>query len=441
MNRHVLLLSLAYLLGQSVAHADVTAIPEPTPAEQRIALARAALLKNSQRYDAHAQLAMALAQRARESADTVYYTQAENALAQSFKLSPGNLEARRVAIWVMLGKHEYAAALQAAQALNTLMPDDVQTYGYLTDAHIELGQYAEAERAAQWMLDLRPGNIPGLTRAAYLRELFGDIPGSLELMGQAYQRTPPSEREDRAWLLTHMAHLQLLDKQPQRADDLLVQAMQQFPGYHYALAQLAKVRQAQGRHAEALVLLRQHVSVAPHPENFFYLAEALAQRGLKQEANQVFGQFETAARTESQSWDNANRELIAYYADYAKRPADALKLAEAEMTRRQDVYTLDAYAWALYRSGKFKQAQKIIDRALAVGVLDPKLHYHAGRIALKNGGLKNGALKNGGLKNSAVKHEARVGARQQRGMTPEAGLSVPVGAALQRVAIDTRHTF
>ena len=29
-------------------------------------------------------------------------------------------------------------------------------YGLLTDAHVELGNYAEAEKACQWMLDLRP---------------------------------------------------------------------------------------------------------------------------------------------------------------------------------------------------------------------------------------------------------------------------------------------
>jgi len=42
-------------------------------------------------------------------------------------------------------------------------------------ALIARGRYDDAERSAQWMLDLRPGNIPALTRAAYLRELFGDI--------------------------------------------------------------------------------------------------------------------------------------------------------------------------------------------------------------------------------------------------------------------------
>lgn len=377
-------ISLAFVAMLSAAHADAP-LPTPSPAEQRIALAKRAIEKHPQGHAAHAQLAMALAQRARETADTAYYDQATAAIAQSLKLAPGNLEARRAEIWVMLGQHEFAKALAAAQALNKLIPDDVQVYGYLADAHVELGNYDEAERAVQWMLDLRPGNIPGLSRAAYLRELFGDIEGSLDLMAQAYQRTPPGEREDRAWFLTQMAHLKLLDNRPADADALLTQALQQFPDYHYALAQLAKVRQAQGRPADAVALLRRHVEAAPHPENFFYLGEALAQTGQQQEATAVFEKFAAAAQAESDSWDNANRELIAYYADHAQRPADALKLAEAEIARRQDVYTLDAYAWALYRNGQFKQAQQVIDRALAVGVRDPKIHYHAGMIALEQG--------------------------------------------------------
>ncbi|MCA1977620.1 MAG: tetratricopeptide repeat protein [Thiobacillus sp.] len=373
-----LLAGLIFTSLLAAAHAT----PSPSsPAEQRIALAQRAIEKNPQRHEAHAQLALAFAQRARETADTAYYDRAEAALAQSLKLAPGNLEARRVHVWVLLGKHEFARALEEARALNKIIPDDVQIYGYLADAHIELGNYDDAERAAQWMLDLRPGNIPGLARAAYLRELFGDIEGSLDLMAQAYQRTPPAEREDRAWILTHMAHLHLLDNQPSRADALLAQALELFPGYHYALAQLAKVRQAQGRLADAVALLRQHVEAAPHPENYFYLGEALAQSGHADEAAAVFKQFAAAAEAESASWDNANRELIAYYADHADRARDALKLAEAEIARRQDVYTLDAWAWALYRNGQFAQAQQAIARALAVGVRDPKLHYHAGMIA------------------------------------------------------------
>ena len=108
-------------------------------------------------------------------------------------------------------------------------------YGFLTDANVELGNYKDAETAAQWMLDLKPGNMPGLTRAAYLRELFGDIDGSMDLMNMAYQSTPPSEVEDAAWIVTQMAHLDLSIGKIEEAEKLSQQALTMFPGYHYAL--------------------------------------------------------------------------------------------------------------------------------------------------------------------------------------------------------------
>jgi hypothetical protein len=97
------------------------------------------------------------------------------------------------------------------------------------------------------MLDLRPGNLPGLTRAAYLRELFGDLDGSVELMNIAYQSTPPSEAEDRACMLSQIGHLQLMSGKITDADNTLQQALALFPGYHYALGNLAKARIEQKR--------------------------------------------------------------------------------------------------------------------------------------------------------------------------------------------------
>ena len=125
--------------------------------------------------------------------------------------------------------------MTAAQALNAQIPDDVLVYGYLADAYIELGRYDEAEKAAQWMLDLRPGNVPALTRAAYLRELFGDVEGAIELMQLAYNRTPQTEVEDRAWIATQLAHLEFARGRRDVALKLTQHALEIFPEYHYAL--------------------------------------------------------------------------------------------------------------------------------------------------------------------------------------------------------------
>src|SRR5215475_9252401 len=180
-----------------------------SPAERAIIQAQRLIEKNPKDFEAYNALALALSRRARETSDVKFYSQAEETLQKSFEISPANFDGERIRVWLLLGKHEFAAAREAARALNQRMPDDVMVYGFLTDANIELGNYDEAEKSAQLMLDLRPGNLPALTRAAYLRELFGDVDGALELMQMALESTPPSEAEDQAWILSQIGHLQL----------------------------------------------------------------------------------------------------------------------------------------------------------------------------------------------------------------------------------------
>lgn len=353
----------------------------PTPAERLIDDATRQVDAHPAQAAAHTALAMAFARRARETADAALYDRALQSLDRAIELAPDDFDAARTRVWVLLGQHEFADALSAAKALNARYPDDLMTYALLVDANIELGHYAAAEAAAQWLLDLRPGNIPGLTRAAYLRELFGDLDGSVELMLQALQRTAPAETEDRAWLLTQVSHLQLQAGRVALAERAVTDALTLFPGYHYALHQLAQVRDAQGRYAEALTARRAHVAAAPHPENRLWLARALRRAGVADEAAREFATFADTARAESANWDNANRELIDYLADEGQAPAAALALAEREFERRQDVLTRAALAWALERSGRHGDAWRHAQAVLAVGTRDPALLYRAGLIA------------------------------------------------------------
>ena len=358
-----------------------------SPAEQAIAEATKLIGKNPKDFEAYNALALALSRRARETSDVRFYAQAEQALQKSFEISPDNFDGKRIQVWLLLGKHEFAAALEEAKKLNKKAPDDVMVYGFLTDANVELGNYQDAEVAAQWMLNLRPANLPGLTRAAYLRELYGDVEGALELMNMAYQSTPPSELEDAAWILTQMAHLKLAIGKTEEAETLLQQALMRFPGYHYALGNLAKVRIAQKRFGEAVDLLQQRYRAAAHAENLYDLAEALELAGRSDEAKAAFEQFEAKSLAESARADNSNRELIFYFADHAHQPGKALEVAQHEYTMRHDVYTLDAYAWALYANGQYLEAQKQVQKALSVGIQNANMFRRAGEIELKCGNL------------------------------------------------------
>ena len=305
--------------------------------------------------------------------------------AMSADLSPKSFDAEKSQVSILLEEHDFPAALDLATVLNKKVPDDVAVYGLLTDANTELGNYGEAETSAQWMLNLRPGNVPALTHASHLREIFGDLDGAYELMDLAYQSTAPTDTEQRAWILAQMGHLRLAAGNPDAPEKLLEQALGVLSNYPAALGELAKVRVAQERYQDAIALLRQLYESVPRLGNLYELAEALLSAGRDAEAKKAFAEFETKALAESDKKDNSNRELIFYYADRAQQPAKALELAQQEFGWRHDVYTLDAYAWALHVNGQDAEARKQVESALAVGVRDAKLFLHAGAISLTLG--------------------------------------------------------
>ena len=382
MNYRVAVLSaLSVLASVAVCAQAAQTAATRTPAEISIQKAQEQIAKQPDHVPYYASLAMAYARRARETSDVAYYAKAEETLERSFKVEPNNFEALKVRAWLLLGRHEFSKALEAATALNQRVPDDVTVYGYLADANAELGNYDAAVKAAQWMLNIRPGNIAGLTRAAYLRELHGDLSGAMDLMHMAYDSTPFQESEDRAWLLTQIAHLQLLSGNLPEAETYATGALGLFPDYHYALGTLAQIRLAQNRNDDAVALLEKRYATAPHAENLFALAEALDRAGRQDAAAKAFAEFEQKSLRESNITDNSNHELIAYYVDYAHQPAKALEIARQELARRHDAFTLDAYAWSLAASGNYAQANAEMQKALAFGVKDPKVLRHASEIA------------------------------------------------------------
>jgi len=363
-----------------------------TPAEIKIEAARKVVADHPERADAYAPLAMAYAARARETANGDFYSKGMAQVEKALKLEPNNFPALKAEAWILLGQHEFQKALTITRELAKRAGDDPTVHAMQTDAAIETGNYSEAETAAQWALDMDPGGAPGLTRAAYLREHFGDFDGAIELMKRAFNRTRTADREDRAWLLTHIGHLYLLKNELQPAEGAHNEALKLFPDYHYALFNLAEVKTALGNEEAALELHRRHYATASHPENLYYLAKAMRRAGKDEEADQAFASFEKDALTESTSVDNANRELTEYYVEEAKNPEEALRIAKIEMANREDYRTLHAYALALHANGKFKEAEEQMARVLAIGVKYPTVQYHAGLIA-RDAGKKDEAKK------------------------------------------------
>lgn len=355
-----------------------------SPALLRIAAARKSVQANPSSSQAFNELASALCERGRDSADPVVYRQAEEAIQKSLQLAPDNFDAQKLRVSALLGAHEFVKARELAKTLNKKVPDDISIWAMLVDIHSAFGDYAEAERCSQWVLDLRPGGMLGFLKAAQLREVFGDPEGAIEFYENALRRTSANDLEERAWLLTLEARANLNVPNLKRAAELLEQARKTDPDSVLALEMMAKLRTQQGNFPEAVTLLEKRYKDVPSAANLYDYAEALDRAGRVDDSRAAFAQFETKARANTAQPDNANDRLVLFYADYKKTPAEGLTLANRQIAARHDVTTLDAYAWALYRNGKAAEAKTQMDRALAAGSREPAYLCHASKIAEAN---------------------------------------------------------
>ncbi|HYZ84035.1 MAG TPA: hypothetical protein VE621_06515 [Bryobacteraceae bacterium] len=278
--------------------------------------------------------------------------------------NPAALEARKAEVQALLEEHNYASALELAKSINRERMDDIASYQLIAAAHLGLGNYAEAESAIQWMLDLRIGKAEpgGWMLVARFREITGDLEGAADAVNLAARDWKGDPNE----LLAYAAHLQFLMGKLERAGQLATGNMK-------ATYTLARVLLAQGRKSEAARLLRGVGETSP--ESLFLLASATGEA-------KDFQAFEAAARACSERSRNTNRELVLYLAGRGKRVKEALTIAQREAERSHDVFTQDALAVAMYANGLRIEARDLMKRVIAVGVRDPDILAHAAMMKL-----------------------------------------------------------
>jgi tetratricopeptide (TPR) repeat protein len=349
-----------------------------SPAEEQIGRART-VIASRPTVAAYNALAIGHVRRARETGDVSHYHGALAALEESRRLDPADPEALLISAWARMGRHEFDLARRLARRYLAERPDDTRGLAVLADSLLELGEYEDAERVLDRLIDIRPGPA-SFGRIAYFREITGDPDGALDLMRLALAAASRDEPEDRAWFKVQVGHLQEATGDLPAAEEGYRAALRLFPGYHYALAALSGITLRAGRPEEALSFARQAIEAAPHAERYLVLADALRALGRKAEAQAAEDRFEAQAIRNSDGADNENHDLVLFYLDRRPDPARALALARHEAKARRDIHTLDRLAWALHRNGKSRAAERLMMKILATGTRDPLIRGHAERI-------------------------------------------------------------
>ncbi len=330
-------------------------------------------------------LALSYIKLARESGDFSLNSKAESAVNRALELEPENAIAKKLQASLLLTFHRFSEALEATTKLHQQYPQDSFVYGALTDANVELGNYEEAVKNVQKMVDLKP-NMESYARVSHVRSLYGDTDGAIEAMGTAAKSADPADKEARAWCRVYLGNEYFKAGQYNNAELAYDLALRIFPEYHLALAGKGQTRMAAGDYENAIKFLTQSQERVPLTETVIMLGDLYKKTGNTDKANQ---QYELAQFIEQKLGNIDMRRLALLWADQNIKLDEALAIAEKEHAARKDIFTADIYAWCLYKKGNFQEAQKAIQDAMRLKTKDARIFYHAGMIEKELGNKQN----------------------------------------------------
>lgn len=329
-------------------------------------------------------LGTAWVRKARESSDPGFYLNANACADMALRVAPDDATALDLRAMVLLNQHSFEEARSVSEGIVARAPDDSTAYGTLSDALLELGQVDAAAAAVQAMMDLKP-NSASYSRAAHLRWVRGDVAGAERIMREAIDSTAPGRHsEPRAWVLTDTAMLFWHHGDYDGAEAGFELALASMADYPPALVGKARVCLAKGDGEGAAALLERAYAKSPLVETAWLLGDA---RTLAKDDAAASAAYELVER-DGRRVDP--RTLSLFESTKGLNASESLELVERERATRDDAYTEDARAWALYRNGRFADARLASDTATKWGTPDARFIYHAGAIRIAQGDAAGG---------------------------------------------------
>lgn len=321
-------------------------------------------------------LGLAYEQRARETGDPAYYAKADGALRSALAVAPGSMLATSGLGSLALSRHDFRTALDLGRKALAASPSTARNYGVVGDALIELGRYDEAFRSFDAMTKLRP-STSAYARISYARELRGDHAGAVAAMLLAVDAAK-GQAEPMAWTRVQLGKLHWNVGRSAAAERAYREALAIFPGYVYALDQLALVEAGKGRLAQAIALERRAVDRIPLPQFVATLGDLYAAAGKPALAAKQVALMGALNRLLAASGVRTDLESTLYDVDHGIRLGTAVARARAARADRPSIDGDDVLGWALTRTGRCAEGLTWAQRSLRLGTKDPLKLFHLG---------------------------------------------------------------
>jgi tetratricopeptide (TPR) repeat protein len=343
------------------------------PLDARIAAEQEAVRAKGATADGLEKLGWSFVEKARVTADHDYYVLAEHAARAMRTLDSTSSAADLLEGHALHSLHRFDEAEPIARRLAERRGSPLD-HALLGDTLLDQGRIDEAVVAYQKMMHRRPDSR-AYSRVAEVRLLTGDLDGALEAMRVASRAVSVRDREAFAWIWSRLAMLELQRGNVAAARATSEAAVSAAPGL--AIAELARGRVllSAGDAPGAIAALERSIATSPLPDAMRALADAYTAAGRDTDAAR------TSAELEAGGASVDPRGFSLWLAETGRDAARALRLANAELETRRDVYTFDALAMASAAAGRVEDAQRYMRDALSAGTEDPRLWYHAGVVA------------------------------------------------------------
>jgi tetratricopeptide (TPR) repeat protein len=338
------------------------------------------------------QLGSAYIQKGRETGDASYYELAQQALNKSLEIHANDLEATTATTHmavIYMAEHRFRDALTFAEKALALGSGDPSPWAIVGDALADMGEYEHAAAAYAKLRETAGGQDEPLglsyqrdSRMSYLRFISGDSEAAIKVMQNAIRAALALHMpgENIAWSLFELGDYFFQSGKLSEAQNAYQNALAGYPGYYRALGGLARVRVAQGRYDEAIGLYQRALAVVPFPEYAAELGDVYTKVLHPDDARKQYELVEFIGYLSAINKVLYNRELALFYADHELKLKESLELAQKELEVRQDIYTWDTLAWALYKNRRLQEAAEAMSKALRMGTQSALLFFHAGMI-------------------------------------------------------------
>ncbi len=329
-----------------------------------------------------ASLATAYLKMARASGDVSWYLLAEEAAQQSLAKLPFNNAGAVLALAkVAEARHDFTKAIDLAQKA---LSDNA--LGILVTANLAMGNVDKANQAAETLVKRVP-TIGSLTLYALVKVAQGKDKEAIQNFQQAIVIEEPGETGSSVWARVLFGRLYYQQGQLEQARTLYTEALRIIPQYPPALLNLAQLEIRLGNYkaAEKLYLqFFQFVNKSPTVYDHVVLrgmARVQDLQGNRPEAKKWRSRAEARLREDLVGFGH-RRELaqLLLEGDRPESVAEALTLMQAEIHVRHDAETLSNLALVLSRSGRWQEAQQVMNQARRWSTRDANIFYRSGII-------------------------------------------------------------